>query len=281
MIGINLNDSSISEVSISNSTLSTNLYRHTEHKRRTIGCGALLHFFDHELMMYPTYVTVNCAHFKINVDLREGYPYMTEFSNNYLNIVNAAGLTVLYTQKTYFASVIINNTEFTSNVGSYNSPGGLLVLHYNSSLNTSTIVDNSLFSDNANGPKSFLNGAALALYWIKVTYLSMTQPQLVLIQNTNFYNHSGHGRNCSPTGAVYVGVADLDKTVNVEIYFKNCNFQNNLVQQTGACLFMSVYDNANKFAKISIVLQDIYVRNNSQKLTFKPVSTTGIFSFVT
>ena len=120
MIGINLNDSSISEVSISYSTLSTNLYRHNEDKRRTIGCGALLHFVDHQLMMYPTYVTVNYTHFKNNFDLHEGNPYTTEFSNNYLNIVNAAGLTVLYTQKTYFASVTINNTEFTSNVGSYN-----------------------------------------------------------------------------------------------------------------------------------------------------------------
>ena len=279
MIGINLNDSSISEVNISYSNLSTNLYRHSEHKRRTFGCGALLHFFDHQLMMYPTYVTVNYTHFKNNFDLHKGYSYTTEFSINYLNIVNAAGLTVLYTQKTYFASVTINNAEFTSNVGSYNSPGGLLVLHYNSSLNTSTIVDNSLFSDNANGPKSFLHGAALALYWIKVIDLSMTQPQLSLIQNTNFYNHTGHGHNYLPTGAVYVGVADLDKTVNIDIHFKNCSFQNNLVQQTGACLFMSVYDNANKFAKISIVLEDIYAMKNSQKLTFKPVSTTGIFSF--
>ena len=96
MIGVNLNDSSISEVNISYSNLSTNLYRHSEHKRRTIGCGALLHFFDHQLMMYPTYVTVNYAHFKNNFDLHEGYPHMTEFSNNYLNIVNAAGLTNLY-----------------------------------------------------------------------------------------------------------------------------------------------------------------------------------------
>ena len=279
MIGINLNDSSISEVNISYSNLSTNLYRHTEHKRRKIGCGALLHFFDHQLMMYSTNVTVNYVNFKNNFDLHKAYSYMTEFSNNYLNIVNAAGLTVLYTQKTYFASVTINNAEFTSNVGSYNSPGGLLVLHYNSSLNTSTIVDNSLFSDNANGPKSFLHGAALALYWIKVTDLSTTQPQLVLIQNTNFINHTGHGRNCSPTGAVYVGVAELDKTVNIDIHFKNCNFQNNSVQKTGACLFMSVYDNAKKFPKISILLEDICAKDNSQKLTFKPVSTAGIFSF--
>ena len=279
MIGVNLNDSSISEVNISYSSLRTNLYRHTEHKRRTIGCGALLHFFDHQLMMYPTYVTVNYAHFKNNFDLHKAYPYMTGFSNNYLNIVNAAGMTVLYTQKTYFTSVTINNTEFTSNVGSYNSPGGLLVLHYNSSLNTSTIVDNSLFSDNANGPKSFLHGAALALYWIKVTDLSTTQPQLLLIQNTNFYNHTGDGHNYLPTGAVYCGVAELDKTVTTEIHFKNCSFQNNLAQKTGACLFMSVFDNVKKFAKISILLEDIYARNNSQKLTFKSVSTVGIFSF--
>ena len=273
MIGINLNDSSINEVNISYSSLSTNLYRHTEHKRRTIGCGALLHFFDHQLMMYPTYVTVNHAHFKNNFDLHEGDPYMTGFSKNYLNIVNAAGLTVLYAQKTYFVSVTINNTEFTSNMGSYNSPGGLLVLHYNSFLNTSTIVDNSLFFDNANDPNSFLPGAALGLYWIKVTDLFMTQPQLVLIQNTKFYNHTGHG-------AVYVGVADQDKTVNIDIHFKNCSFQNNLVEETGACLFMSVYDNAKKFSEISIVLEDMYAMKNSQKLTFKPVSTTGIFSFI-
>ena len=279
MIGVNLYNSSISRVNMSNSTLSTDLYHYTKHKRRSIGCGALLHFFDHQLMMYPTYVTVNNAHFKNNFDLHKAYSYITEFSNKYLNIVNAAGLTVLYTQQTYFASVTINNTEFTSNVGSYSSPGGLLVLHYNSSLNTSTIVNNSLFSDNANGPKSFLHGAGLKLYWIKVTDLSMSQSQLLLIQNTKFYNHTGHGRNCSPTGAVYVDVAELDETVNIKIHFKNCSFQNNLVQKTGACLFVSVPDNAKKFANIFIVLEDIYARNNAQKLTYQLVSTAGIFSF--
>ena len=275
MIGVNLIDSTISEVNISYSSLSTNLYRHTEHKR-TIGCGALLHFFDHQLMMYPTNVTVNYTRFTKNFD---SYPYITEFSNNYLNIVNAAGLTIIYTQKTYFASVTINNTEFTSNVGSSSSPGGLLVLHYNSSLNTNTIVNNSLFSDNANGPKSFLHGAALALYWIKVTDLAMTRHQILLIQNTKFHNHTGHCHNCLPTGAIYVGVAELDKTVKIQIHFKHCTFQNNLVQQTGACLFMSVSDNAKRFANISVVLEDIYASNNSQKIIFKPVSTAGIFSF--
>ena len=211
--------------------------------------------------------------------MHKAYSYITEFSNNYLNIVNAAGLTVLYTQKTYFARVTINNTEFTSNVGSSNSPGGLLVLHYNSSLNTSTIVNNCLFSDNANGPNSFLQGAGLALYWIKVTDLSMSQPQILLIQNTMFYTHTGHCRNCSPSGAVYVGVAELDKTVNIEIHFKNSSFENNLVEKTGTCLFVSVYDTAKKFGNVFIVLEDIYARNNSQKLTFQPVSTAGIFSF--
>ena len=278
MIGVNLIDSTISEVNISYSSLSTNLYRHTEHKRRTIGCGAILHFFDHQLMIYPTNITVNYARFKNNFDLHKAYPYISKFSNNYLNIVNAAGLTVLYTQQTYFVSVIINNTELTSNVGSYNSPGGLLVLHYNSSVNTSTIVNNSLFSNNSNGPKSFLHGAALALYWIKVTDLSMTQHQFLLIQNTKFYDQTGHCHNCLPTGAVYVAVAELDKIVNIEIHFKNCTFKNNLVRRTGVCLFMSVYNNA-KFSNISVVLEDINATNNSQKLRFKPVSTAGIFSF--
>ena len=278
MIGINVHDSSISKVNMSNSTLSTDLYHYTKDKRRSIGCGALLHFLDHQLM-YPTYVTVTNAHFKNNIDLHKAYSYITEFSNKYLNIVNAAGLTVLYTQQTYFASVIISNTEFTSNVGSSNSPGGLLVLHYNSSLNTSTIVNNCLFSNNANGPNSFLHGAGLAFYWIKVTDLSMSQSQLLLIQNTKFYNHTGHGHNCSPTGAVYVDVAELDETVNIKIHFKNCSFQNNLVQKTGACLFVSVHDNAKNFDNMSIVLEDIYARNNSQNLTFLQDSATGIFSF--
>ena len=279
MIGVNLYNSSISKVNMSNSTCSTNLYHYTKHTRRSIGCGALLHFFDHQLMMYPTYVTVTNAHFKNNIDLHKAYSYITEFSNKYLNIVNAAGLTVLYTQKTYFAGVIINNTEFTSNVGSYSSPGGLLVLHYKNSLNTSTIVNNCLFSDNANGPNSFLHGAGLALYWIKVTNLSMSQPQVLSIQNTNFFNHTGHGHNCLPTGVIYVGVAEVDKTVNIDIHFKNCSFQNNLVQKTGTCLFVSVHDNVKKFANIVIVLEDIHARNNSQKLTYQPVSTAGIFSF--
>ena len=273
MIGTNLYNSIISRVNISNSTLNfTDLYHHTEHNRRTIGCGVLLHFFDHQLMMYPTYVIVNNANFKNNFDLHQ--VHITNFP---YDIVTAAGLTVLYTQKSYFANVSINNTEFISNKGSSSSPGGLLVFHYNSSLNSSTIINNSLFSDNANGPNSFLHGAGLALYWIKVTDLSMTQSQLLLIQNTKFYNHTGHGHNYLPTGAVYVHVDELDKTLNIDIHFKNCNFQNNLAQKTGACLFVSVPDNTKN---ISIVLEDVYAKENSQNLAFKQDSTAGIFSFI-
>ena len=63
MIGINLYNSSINSVYMSNSTLSTDHYHYNEHKRRTVGCGALLHFFDNQLMIYPTYITVTNAHF--------------------------------------------------------------------------------------------------------------------------------------------------------------------------------------------------------------------------
>ena len=44
LIGINLYNSSTSRVNMSNSSLNNDLYHQTEHKRRTIGCGALLHF---------------------------------------------------------------------------------------------------------------------------------------------------------------------------------------------------------------------------------------------
>ena len=288
MIGINLYDSSIIRVNISNSSLASEVL---ERSNQTIGCGIIIHYLDMPSTNSDFLATVsfNLISLKYNIDVvRTGHSciidmyYHQETSSYSANniIVNAAGLTLLYTQRTYKAFVVINNTVFLHNFACFNTPGGLLILQYKSPNYSYTKMENTVFEDSINVNHSFCHGSALSFYWLgdpMVPPGSYTCP--LYIHNTIFKKQEGIKDiqlSATKTGAVYFAFVNPNK---ITITINNSTFYDNLVYDTGASIYAQTY---NSFRGMStIVLKDILASKNLQK-KFKnvlPVSDAGIFSF--
>ena len=288
MIGINLYDSSINRVNASNSSLGSEVFSKTS---QITGNGIIIHYLDMPSNSSDILLTVsfNLINLKYNIDFfKSGHSciidmYYHQHNSSYSadnTIINAAGLTVLYTQRTYRAFVFINNTKFLHNVAGFNTPGGLLILQYNSSVFTNTTVENTVFEGNINFKDPYCHGSALSFYWFGDRMVSPSSHSYPLyIQNTTFKKQVGFENYYfieKTTGAVYFAFVILNK-ITVTIY--NSTFYGNLVYDNGASVYAQVY---NSFGGIvTILLKDIFASKNSQKKlnNILPISEAGIFSF--
>ena len=289
MIGINLYNTSISHVNMSLSTLSTEVYSYSN-KSIVIGSGAVFHYVDpppNNHYQKLAYIDIEHVYFRRNFDMISGNQCIADFyQRNPLSlsgfkhpIVNAAGLTLLYTQKNYSVKSNINDTTFNYNVGGFSSPGGLLVLHYYSSIDTVTAVKNSHFLHNVNigSSKSYCQGTALIFLWFGESVLfDLIVTHHLLVQNTIFYENSGIHIKGFGSGPVFIAIVN---PATIKIVFKNCTFKSNAAYQEGASMYAIAYEDAFTSGNVSVVLEDIYGIGAFQSLQFLPVSAAGVFSF--
>ena len=290
MIGINLCNSSISKSKAYRSSLSTEVYRQSN---ESIGSGIILHFFDTLLkdqFQKLVYINISDVGFRYNFDRTSGNQCITDLyhhiqlssSDNFsFAIINAAALTILYTQKNYSVQVALNQTDFHYNVGGFSSPGGLLIVHYYSSVHTTTVVNNTHFNHNINGgsPLSYCRGSALHFVWFgeSMVYNLLNTHQLI-VHGVKIFENSGKLidlLNFGP-GAIFIGIVH---STNINIIFSNCTFDSNAAYQEGASMYAVAYEDAFHSGHVSIVLKDIIGKKGFQTLQYLPVSAAGIFSF--
>ena len=289
IIGVNLYNSIISKVNASNSSLSSLVFSKIS---QIIGNGALLHYLDPPLKYYLqglVYINISYVNFFFNYNFISGKQCITDLyhhdpssSDTYTYpIVNAAGLTVLYSQKTHLAYVHINSTYFYRNGGGFGSSGGLLVLHYNSSVYTSTTIKNSHFTLNVNIGSSHLycHGTALIFFWFGNS-LSFEFPIIysLIISGTRFVSNSDIWFTNLGAGPIFIGTVNA---VAIKVLFKKCVFESNAAFQDGASIYAIAYKEATTSSSVSIVLEDIEATNNFQSIKHLklPVFNSGIFSF--
>ena len=289
MIGVNLYDSSISRVIACNSSVSSLVFSKTS---QVIGSGALLHYIDPPLQYYlqgHVYINISYVKFSSNYNVISGkqcitalYRHDPSSSDTFTHpIVNAAGLTLLYTQKTYSAYVHTNSTFFYNNIGGFGTSGGLLVLHYNSSVYTATIVNNSHFISNVNigSPHLYCHGTALIFFWFgNSMHFDFSIMYSLIISGTKFVSNSGIRYANFGAGPIFIGTVN---SVAIKVLFKKCIFQSNAAFQEGASMYAIAFKETTTSGSISIVLEDIVAINNFQsiKRLKLPLFNSGIFSF--
>ena len=290
MIGVNLYNSSIDNVNMSNSILSLEIFKSNN---VSIGSGLLLHYMDinntfqEENSVFQVYdVHINDAYFSYNIDYNTNscitdtyynkHPSSSDGSNP---IVNAAGLTILYTQQSNGqVSVYITESQFVQNFGSF--AGGMFVLQYQTFAVTNTTIINTVFYHNINFEPC--HGAAIVFYWYSL-HLPKNQENFTPLYffNTSFIKHQGISQWPESTldyGAVYIGIV-TPGFVHLDIRFNECKFQENFVANTGACLYASVYKYIDNINNISITLESTIATKNSQYTGIPFVSSAGIFYF--
>ena len=285
MIGVNLYDSNINGGSMSSSSWSSYVYQQTN---RSIGNGAMIHFLDHPSQdqlwrLVHKHVSINSVYFQYNDDGIISHNQciidLYHVKRSSYHIVNAAGLTVLYTQKKYSTNVLINGTSFISNIGGSVSPGGLLVLHFYTSMNSTTVVDNSHFSHNFNigSPQSYCHGTTFVFFWLGEplsSNLTFTYP--LIVYRTIFFDNSNIYLPFSGAGPIFIGI--LNPT-SIGVLFKNCSFLSTSAYQEGACMYAITFKSPVCSGSVNVVLEDVIAKDNYKFLQPLPVSTSGVFSF--
>ena len=288
MIGVNIYNSIINSVNMSNSSYSIEGHQNTNH---SIGSGILLHYMDINNTFQEEYnveqvsdVHINDASFSYNYDYNTHSCIADTYYNKHPSssggsnpIVNAAGLTILYTQHGQ-VSVHITESHFVENTGSF--AGGMFILQYHTFADANTTITNTIFRHNIN--LEHCHGAAIVFYWVSL-YVSTNEISLtpLYIFNTSFLKHEGIDNwsiSSLDYGAVYIGIVNPGH-VHLNISFSRCKFLENLAANTGACLYATVYQFADNTGNVSITMDSTIARKNSQYIEIPFVSSAGIFYF--
>ena len=290
MIGVNLYNSTIDSVSMSKLTHSAEI---VQSNNISIGSGLLLHYMDtnnsfqeEESVLQDSHIHIIDASFSYNYDYNT-YSCITDTYNSKRllspvgtnPIVNAAGLTILYTQQNSGqVSVHITETYFIKNVGSF--AGGMFVLQYQTFAVTNTTITNTVFHHNINFKPC--HGAAIVFYWYSSNE-SRNQESFapLYVANTSFIKHEGISQwkeSSLDYGAVYIGIVNPGH-VHLTIHFNECKFQENYVANTGACLYARVYQFVDNTGNVSITLDSTIANENSKNTGIPSVSSAGIFHF--
>ena len=288
VLTINPLSATIENVNVT-STKSAEFYTH---KNMSLGNGVLILFTD-ESNLTPSLnnhrVLIKKSRFSYNIDYIKSNKCLSDLSDviklTSIPVINAAGLTILYTQQNFSANVQISLTTFTRNTGSYSD--AMLVLHFNSiaNVNSQTVIDYGSFIENYDLFKC--HGAALVFIMIFYkrhhTHLSNDFP--LNVSNSVFRNQNDpFGFNeIANAGAISIFIHNppLNKDFNITVTFSNVNFTDNLIETTGSCLYATTYSYENSALKpLIVILKNVIAYKNSQRSLSTSLSKAGMFTMV-
>ena len=271
LIGVNLVDSVLQNMHVSNSSASATIYHYYN---ETIGCGMMLHFLQAEESKFHK-VSIEQSTFSYNYDLQNDSSCASnmDLQSGSEMVVSAAALTILYTQHDY---VYVDNSRFHSNVGS--TSGAVLIIHYNSSHRGFVNINNTDFKSNILLDLQQCYGVDVSF-----KFLSSSKNQTcndisvpLIIENTIFHNSllSPHDQRYFKAGAIYIGVKKNDP-VNMTMLLKNTKCSNAVAIHKGVCMFaemLGIY----KPGSVSVTLESVDATNN----TLSSISpSAGLFTF--
>ena len=152
-----------------------------------------------------------------------------------LPIANAAGLTVLYTQKKFTAEVYVSQSSFISNRGALT--GAVLVMYFNSVTQSQMVISSTIFKNN------FINercpGMCISLFFHvsnkKQNYIENDQLSPLTIFNSSFISDS-LGKTITALGLIYISFYIPLKVYTV-LMFQKVNFTSIHSSGTSTCLY--------------------------------------------
>ena len=247
VVAINLPNASFSYLDITHSQ-NVNLVNDSNHV--STGNGMLVFTCNSSTIINDHYdITILNSIFYENFAFNQYYykhkkQCISEIRKHYqwfsMPIVNAAGLTILYSQSDIPATVNIVGSIFYSCQGYL--AGALMVLRLDSAVSSQTNIHDSQFTKNS--LLSRCHGAAIvgsfhSFSW-RVSNKKFYQP--LTIANTTFMEN-GHAPNWG-SGAINIALITVGgkDTPLILFLFKNITCARNEVQTSGSCMYISTYD---------------------------------------
>ena len=190
-----------------------------------------LFIFNYEYIVYPELM---CA---------------TDFYNSSISkispkpVINAAGLTILYTQNDTKAQVNISQCNFTGNIGSI--AGAMLVLHLNTETHSQTAIDNdSVFDTNGSEQKCLGSALVFIMFFDQITNSLLTVANKVyypfLMKDVVFSVTYSDVFTSKQQGAVYMAIINVKK-YSITFNFSNVTFTNTYTSNSSSCIFAASY----------------------------------------
>ena len=237
------------------------------------GSGIFLFFTDiidvqpfttFNVYIYYTVFKTNYAHHPSNTCLSD----LIKHTIGRLPIVNAAGLTVLHTQKNFTAKVYVSQSSFISNRGALT--GSVLVMYFNSITQSQTFISSTILKNN------FINepcpGMCISLFFHvsnkRQHHIENDQLSPLSIFNCSFLYHLG--RTGTDLGLIYIFFHYPLKVYTV-VKFKKVNFKSIHSSGTGICLYAlsDVHDsNSLRNNYVHVIMEDITAKKNFQNHEF-------------
>ena len=245
----------------------------------SLGSGLLLFFTDHIKMIESVVHNVTINHTTIQnnqenistINCIADLKYINKV--NHFPVINAAGFTVLYTQKNFEPNVYIQKSIFSANAGT--ASGAILVFHYKSN-NGRTILNETLFR----GLNQMINcgtiGGSISLIMMNVKNCSNP----LIIEKSNF---SDYGTIQGYTaGAIYIGIINPSMHAYVNITIKGSIFKHHKIETTGSCLYAKTYSIGTviPYKVLNVYLKNIIAFQNIQFRLFRAYSRVGLFTVV-
>ena len=246
----------------------------------SLGSGLLLFFTDHIKTVESVVHNVTINHTAIQnnqesistIDCIADLKYITKV--NHFPVINAAGFTVLFTQKNFEPNVHIQKSTFSVNSGT--ASGAILVFHYKSN-NGRTILNETLF----HGLNQMINcgtiGGSISLIMMNVKNCSNP----LIVENSTFSDYRHYVLKYF-AGAIYIGIINPSINAYVNITIKDSVFRNHTIETTGSCLYARTYSVSAVIPHrvLNISLINITSFNNAQLRLFRANSRGGLFTVV-
>ena len=279
-VAVNLEDSNLTKLYIYNSLGIELINKNVTN--RSIGSGALIMFLNSS-NNDPLITLFNCT-FYGNNDLSGDKSNSCIASHFYdekresFTLVNAAALTIIFSQQISHPKINIKKSLFYHNIGTL--AGAALILMFNTTNGSTEISGNSSFEHNSNVYPCY--GSALAFHMIHDSSLQKDSIYPSRIHSLNVVNSffHDHGDNLfnSVHGAIYLGVV-LQSITSIDFTFRNVIFTNNRANKNGACMFATVYGRPSEVGRVGVTLENVQAYENSHAIIRSSLSNTGMFTF--
>ena len=248
------------------------------------GSGIFLFFTDIiDVQPFPPFnVSISYTVFKTNYAHHPSVTCLSDLMKlniERLPIANAAGLTVLYTQKKFTAEVYVSQSSFISNHGALT--GAVLVMYFNSVTQSQTVISSTSLKNNFIYQRC--PGTCISLFFHvsnkKQNYSENNQLSPLTIFDSSFTSDYFGNRNTT-LGLIYLSFHYPLKVCTV-VKFQKVNFTSIQSSGTGTCLYAlsDVHDsNSLRNDYVQVIMENITAEKNFQYQEFEHPSRICLFA---
>ena len=190
-------------------------------------------------------------------------PSYQKHNQKYLPIINAAGLSVFYLQKTFTVHVQVMQSQFISNRGIL--AGTVLVLYYNSVQQSQIAISNATFKNNFS-KRCYGSDLSFIFYVNRSIKEKQQYRHQLYVSNSSFSSETYH---LDAKETIYLYIYDPLKEINVTLNLSHVNITSIATKGTGLCLHAvsDISDSLARNGTVQIILTDITAVRNTQLLS--------------